>query len=139
VYKKYVVTNCHVVGLCRQNPLLINPKVSVAFRIPDLNTGGMHISESFLGMSVYRGIRSQTYSAKAWYLREGLRTSRIPTWAGTELAEASVPLTVLQQQVRHADVKTTLRVYAHASPESQRAAMERASISIGTGKFLLVR
>jgi len=50
----------------------------------------------------------------------------------TELAEASVPLTVLQQQVRHADVKTTLRVYAHASPESQRAAMERASISIGT-------
>jgi integrase len=35
----------------------------------------------------------------------------------TELAEASVPLTVLQQQLRHADVKTTLRVYAHAIPE----------------------
>ena len=34
----------------------------------------------------------------------------------TELAEASVPLTVLQQQLRHADVKTTLRVYAHAIP-----------------------
>jgi integrase len=50
----------------------------------------------------------------------------------TELAEASVPLTVLQQQLRHADVKTTLRVYAHAIPESQRAAMERASLSIGT-------
>ena len=51
----------------------------------------------------------------------------------TELAEASVPLTVLQQQLRHADVKTTLRVYAHAIPESQRAAMERASLPIGTG------
>jgi integrase len=50
----------------------------------------------------------------------------------TELAEASVPLTVLQQQLRHADVKTTLRVYAHAIPESQRVAMENASLSIGT-------
>jgi integrase len=46
----------------------------------------------------------------------------------TELAEASVPITVLQQQMRHADVKTTLRVYTHAIPESQRVAMERASI-----------
>lgn len=50
----------------------------------------------------------------------------------TELAEASVPITVLQQQMRHADVKTTLRVYAHVIPESQRVAMERASLSIGT-------
>lgn len=50
----------------------------------------------------------------------------------TELAEASVPRPVLQQQLRHADVKTTLRVYAHAIPESQRVAMENASLSIGT-------
>ena len=42
----------------------------------------------------------------------------------TELAEASVPLTVLQSQLRHADVKTTLKVYAHAIPQSQRDAME---------------
>src|SRR5262245_29185319 len=50
----------------------------------------------------------------------------------TELAEASVPLTVLQTQMRHADVKTTLRVYAHIIPQSQREAMERASLAIGT-------
>jgi len=50
----------------------------------------------------------------------------------TELAESCVPITVLQQQMRHADVKTTLRVYAHAIPESQRIAMERVSLSIGT-------
>jgi integrase len=50
----------------------------------------------------------------------------------TELAEASVPLKVLQQQLRHADVKTTLRVYAHAIPESQRVAM-------GPSHFQLVR
>lgn len=50
----------------------------------------------------------------------------------TELAEASVPLTVLQQQMRHADVKTTLRVYAHVIPDSQRTAMERVALSIGT-------
>jgi integrase len=42
----------------------------------------------------------------------------------TELAEASVPLTVLQHQLRHADVKTTLKVYAHVIPQSQRDAME---------------
>jgi integrase len=49
----------------------------------------------------------------------------------TELAESCVPITVLQQQMRHADVKTTLRVYAHAIPESQRNAMERVALSIG--------
>ena len=45
----------------------------------------------------------------------------------TELVEASVPLTVLQSQLRHADVKTTLKVYSHMIPQSQRDAMERVS------------
>lgn len=43
----------------------------------------------------------------------------------TELAEASVPLTVLQKQLRRADVKTTLRVYSHVIPQTQRDAMEQ--------------
>jgi integrase len=51
----------------------------------------------------------------------------------TELAEASVPLTVLQNQLRHADVKTTLRVYSHVIPQTQRDAMEQV------GGFQLVR
>jgi integrase len=42
----------------------------------------------------------------------------------TELVEACVPVTVLQRQLRHADVRTSLKVYAHAIPESQRIAME---------------
>jgi len=46
----------------------------------------------------------------------------------TELANAGEPLPVLQQQMRHADVRTTLAVYAHAIPASQREAMERAAI-----------
>jgi integrase len=51
----------------------------------------------------------------------------------TELVENSVPLTVLQSQLRHADVKTTLRVYSHVIPQSQRDAMERVATSpIGT-------
>jgi integrase len=49
----------------------------------------------------------------------------------TELAERSVPVTVLQQQMRHADVRTTLRIYAHAIPQSQRDAME----SVGNGSI----
>jgi integrase len=44
----------------------------------------------------------------------------------TELAEQAVPLTVLQQQMRHADIKTTLRIYAHAIPRTQRDVMERS-------------
>jgi hypothetical protein len=42
----------------------------------------------------------------------------------TELAERAVPLPVLQKQMRHADVRTTLRIYAHAIPDTQRNAME---------------
>jgi hypothetical protein len=42
----------------------------------------------------------------------------------TELAE-SEPITVLQTQMRHADVRTTLKVYAHVIPQSQRDSMER--------------
>jgi integrase len=48
----------------------------------------------------------------------------------TELADKSAPIPVLQQQMRHADVRTTLRVYAHVILQSQRDAME--SVSIGT-------
>lgn len=51
----------------------------------------------------------------------------------TELAQRSIPLPDLQKQMRHADIRTTLRVYAHAIPESQRTAMEALSLSIGTG------
>ena len=50
----------------------------------------------------------------------------------TQLAEASVPLTVLQTQMRHADVKTTLRFYAHVIPQTQRDAIERVGHLIGT-------
>ncbi len=61
-----------------------------------------------------------------------LRKRKIPTTGlhafrhglATELVEASVPVTVLQSQLRHADAKTTLKVYAHAIPQSQRDAME---------------
>jgi integrase len=48
----------------------------------------------------------------------------------TELADRSTPIPVMQKQMRHADIRTTLRVYAHVIPQSQRDAME--SVSIGT-------
>jgi integrase len=68
------------------------------------------------------GIRMQDVGLHAF--RHGL---------ATELPENSVPLPVLQQQMRHADVRTTLAVYAHAIPASQRDAMERlAGNLIGT-------
>lgn len=67
-------------------------------------------------------------------LKPLLRKLAIDDGLATELAEASVPITVLQTQMRHADVKTTLRVYAHIIPQSQRDAMERASLPIGTRK-----
>ena len=49
----------------------------------------------------------------------------------TELADAPVPITVLQTQMRHTDVKTTLKIYAHVIPQSQRDAMERVNLAIG--------
>jgi len=75
-------------------------------------------------------------------LKPVLRKLGIPDNAGlhafrhglaTELAEAAVPLTVLQHQLRHADVKTTLKVYAHVIPQSQRDAMENVG---GLGQSL---
>jgi hypothetical protein len=36
----------------------------------------------------------------------------------------------MQQQMRHADIRTTLRIYAHVILQTQRDVME--SISIGT-------
>ena len=63
-------------------------------------------------------------------LRGGLHAFR--HGLATELADASVPVTVLQQQMRHNDVKTTLRIYAHVIPQSHRDAMERVNLSIGT-------
>ena len=51
----------------------------------------------------------------------------------TELANASVPLPVLQRQMRHADVRTTLRVYSHLVSETHVGVMEKlAQRSIGT-------
>ena len=38
----------------------------------------------------------------------------------TELANAGTPLPAFQAQMRHADIKTTLRIYAHVIPQSQR-------------------
>jgi integrase len=50
----------------------------------------------------------------------------------TELAE-SEPITVLQAQMRHEDVRTTLKVYAHVITQAQRNSMEPlANRSIGT-------
>jgi len=46
----------------------------------------------------------------------------------TQLLEAGVPLTVLQKQLRHADIATTLRLYTHAIPQSQRDAMEGVTL-----------
>jgi len=43
----------------------------------------------------------------------------------TELVEAAAPLTAIQQQLRHADIKTTLKLYSHVIPQSQRDAMEQ--------------
>jgi integrase len=46
----------------------------------------------------------------------------------TQLVEASVPLSVLQKQLRHSDVATTLRIYTHAIPQSQRDAIEGVTL-----------
>jgi integrase len=43
----------------------------------------------------------------------------------TELVEGNAPLSVLQRQLRHSDVATTLRIYTHDIPQTQRDAMEK--------------
>jgi integrase len=51
----------------------------------------------------------------------------------TELANNNTPLPALQAQMRHADVRTTLRIYTHVVQQTQRDAMEGAAISTAIG------
>ena len=78
------------------------------------------------------------YGPKPVLKRLGIPDSNVGLHAfrhglATELAELAVPLPVLQQQMRHADVRTTLRIYAHEIPFSQRDVIEQlANRSIST-------
>ena len=74
---------------------------------------------------ILKALRLPTHNAGLHAFRHGL---------ATELAQRAVPLPDLQKQMRHADVRTTLRVYSHSIPATQRAAMENVadSLSIGT-------
>jgi integrase len=48
----------------------------------------------------------------------------------TELVEQSAPITAVQKQMRHSDVKTTLKIYAHAIPQTHRDMMERVNLNV---------
>jgi integrase len=61
---------------------------------------------------------------------ENVRLHAIRHGLATELAR-SEPITVLQTQMWHADVRTTLKIYAHVIPQSQGDSMER----IGSGQL----
>jgi integrase len=76
-------------------------------------------------------------------LKPVLKTLKMPTTEvglhafrhglATELADSSAPLPVLQKQMRHADIRTTLKVYAHVISTTHRDFMESVGQrSIGT-------
>jgi integrase len=65
------------------------------------------------------GIATAHTGLHAW--RHGLATA---------LVESSAPISVLQKQMRHADIATSLRVYTHAVAQSQRDAMENSSLQL---------
>lgn len=50
--------------------------------------------------------------------------------AASELLEEGAPLTVVQQQLRHGDAKTTLQKYGHVVGDSQRRAVNRLAEKI---------
>ena len=60
----------------------------------------------------------------------------------TELVESNVPLPIVQKQLRHADVTTTLRIYSHVVADTHRDVMERlgrrsisTNVPISTANF----
>jgi integrase len=56
----------------------------------------------------------------------------------TELCDSNVNVNVIQKQLRHRDVATTLRIYTHAIPQSQRDAMENVALqSVYTNGIVL--
>lgn len=93
--------------------LFPNPKGTHPRRRDNVVKSGLH--------PVLRKLGIPTKFAGLHAFRHGL---------ATELADKNTPIPVLQKQMRHADVRTTLSVYAHVIPQSQRDAIE--AISIGT-------
>jgi integrase len=67
---------------------------------------------------------------------EGIGLHAFRHGLATELANAGTPLPAFQAQMRHADIKTTLRVYAHVIPQAQREAVESAAISTAIGSVI---
>jgi len=70
---------------------------------------------------VLRALGIPTANAGLHAFRHGLATAMV---------EASAPISVLQSQMRHADVATTLRIYTHAIQQSQRDVMEEIGQSV---------
>jgi integrase len=64
---------------------------------------------------ILRKLGIPTMNAGLHAFRHGLATA---------LVEASAPISVLQTQMRHSDVSTTLRLYTHAIQQTHRTAME---------------
>jgi integrase len=64
--------------------------------------------------------------------------------ASTLLVDAGAPVTVTQAQLGHSDPRTTLGIYSHVVPESQRSAMDKLARILmpddatqeGTGKWV---
>jgi integrase len=76
---------------------------------------------------VLRALGIPTANAGLHAFRHGLATA---------LVEASAPISVLQSQMRHADVATTLRIYTHAIQQSQRDAMEEIGQSVRNAQLV---
>jgi integrase len=78
------------------------------------------------------------YGLKPILKRLGMETRDVGLHAfrhglAAELASNSVPIPVLQKQIWHSDPRTTLKIYSHVIPDSQRNWMEAVSIRpIGT-------
>lgn len=108
----------------RPNPaglLFPNPKGTCPMRRTNLVRCGLK--------PVLRALGIPTRNVGLHWFRHGL---------ATELAQRSIPLPDLQKQMRHADVRTTLRIYSHSIPSTQRAAMESVADSLSIGTNVLI-
>lgn len=86
-----------------------------------------------------RGLRSRSRDSVVKFgLKPVLKKLGIPTantglhafrhGLATQLVQSSCPVTTLAKQLRHADPATTLRLYAHLIPQSQRDAIEGVTL-----------
>lgn len=118
------------------------PKTEASIRkvsIPDLLSGELERLRGEPDGFVLDGIHPDTLSDRVGkLLPDGFSIHDIRHAHATALLQAGIPVKAVSRRLGHADVMTTMRVYAHAMPQDEQAAVDAINAVVGGPKLRVV-